>query len=144
MGGGERVLDIGCGSGVLAVAAIALGAGTATGVDLDPAAVAATRDNAARNGVADRLAVVGTVAALEDVGGRYDLVVANMLLPDLVGVAPVVAGAVAAGGAVVVSGLLVEQGDDALAAYEPHGLGPASVAASSRQDGWLALTLRAE
>ena len=67
--GGERVLDVGCGSGVLAVAALALGAGSAVGVDIDPAARAATRANAARNGVADRLAVLDDVARLDGTAG---------------------------------------------------------------------------
>jgi ribosomal protein L11 methyltransferase len=144
--GGERVLDVGCGSGVLAVAALALGAGTAVGVDTDPAAVAATYRNAARNGVSVRLAVVGDVAALavHDATGRgpgaYDLVVANMLRPDLAAVAPVVAAALAPAGAVVLSGALVDQRADVVATYGAVGLAPVDERA---EDGWLGLTLRA-
>jgi ribosomal protein L11 methyltransferase len=137
VGGGERVLDVGCGSGVLAVAALVLGASTAVGVDIDPAAVAAMRANAARNGVADRLSVADGVG---EVTGAYDLVVANMLLPELVAVAPTVGGAVASGGTVVLSGLLVGRRGDLLAAYRAVGLAPV---ASATDEGWLALTLRA-
>lgn len=137
VGGGERVLDVGCGSGVLAVSALLLGASTAVGVDIDPAAVAATRANAARNGVADRLSVADGVG---EVTGAYDLVVANMLLPELVAVAPTVGGAVASGGTVVLSGVLVGQRGDVLAAYRAVGLAPV---ASATDEGWLALTLRA-
>jgi ribosomal protein L11 methyltransferase len=140
VGGGERVLDIGCGSGVLAIAALALGAGTAAGVDVDPAAVAATRDNAVRNRVADRLAVVAHVDDLDEARGVYDLVLANMLRPELVAMAPVVAGALAPGGAVVVSGVLVGQRGDVLAAYRTVGLAPV---AEHAEDGWLAVILRA-
>jgi ribosomal protein L11 methyltransferase len=143
--GGERVLDVGCGSGVLAIAALALGAGRAVGVDVDRAAVAATAENAARNGVADRLVVVGDVAALADLGARdavsadFDLVVANMLLPELVAAAPVVAGALAHGGSVVISGMLVDQRDEVLAAYRRAGL---ELVGDDEDAGWLALTVR--
>ena len=150
--GGERLLDVGCGSGVLAVAALALGAGTAVGVDVDPAAVAATRANAERNGVADRLTVVADVAALDELAasaddepatGRYDLVVANMLASQLVAVAPTVARAVAPGGTVVLSGLLASQRDEVLSAY--RGQAPARLAVEGERDdeGWLSVTLRA-
>jgi ribosomal protein L11 methyltransferase len=140
--GGERVLDLGCGSGVLAIAALALGAAAAVGVDVDPAALAATADNARRNGVADRLTV------LEGDGGSgdharapgYDLVVANMLLPQLVELAPVVGRALAPGGTAVVSGVLDGQRDQLAAAHGAAGLAPL---ASAGEDGWLALTLRA-
>lgn len=71
--GGERVLDVGCGSGVLAIAAVILGARTAVGVDVDPAAVAATRANAARNGVADRVVVVADLADLAASADLADL-----------------------------------------------------------------------
>ena len=144
--GGERVLDVGCGSGVLAVAALALGAGTAVGVDTDPAAVAATYRNAARNGVSVRLAVVGDVGelAVHDASGRgpgaYDLVVANMLRPDLEAVAPAVAAALAPVGTAVLSGALVDQRADVEATYGAVGLAPVG---ERVEDGWLELTLRA-
>ncbi|MBN2624445.1 MAG: 50S ribosomal protein L11 methyltransferase, partial [Acidimicrobiales bacterium] len=127
----------GCGSGVLAIAALALGAGTAVGVDVDPAARSATAANAGRNRVADRLAVVDDVARA---GGRYDLVVANLLLPQHRSVAHAVAGVVAEGGRVVVSGVLAAQRAEVEAAYRSGGL---DVRAHRADDGWLALTLAA-
>ncbi|HKA82857.1 MAG TPA: 50S ribosomal protein L11 methyltransferase, partial [Acidimicrobiales bacterium] len=95
--GGERVLDAGCGSGVLGVAALALGAAEAVGVDRDPDAVAASRANADRNGVGDRLTATGR--PLDEVvtaGPPFDLVAANLLLPDLLAVAPALRAALQA------------------------------------------------
>jgi ribosomal protein L11 methyltransferase len=146
--GGERVLDVGCGSGVLAIAALVLGAATATAVDVDPAACTATAANAARNGVAAALTVVqapvgsGVAPDAAPVWGDrlYDLVVANMLLVDLVSVAPAVGAGVSPGGTVVVSGVLIEQGPAVTDAYAAAGL---TAVGSAGDDGWLALTLRA-
>lgn len=140
--GGERVLDVGCGSGVLAIAAVRLGASGAVGVDVDPAAVAAAKANARRNGVAGRVTVVegdadGGVAP----AGPYDLVVANMLAPELRAVAPAVAAGLAPGGVAVLSGLLVEQRSDVLAAYRGVGLHEDSDARTD--EGWTALVLSA-
>lgn len=137
--GGERVLDVGSGSGVLAIAALALGAASAVAVDTDPAAVAVTLDNAARNDVADRLVAGDDLTAVE---GGFDLVVANLLLPQHAAVAPPVAEALAPGAAAVVSGALTSQRDEIVACYADEGL--VVPAGSERlEDDWLALTLRA-
>jgi ribosomal protein L11 methyltransferase len=137
--GDARVLDAGCGSGVLAIAALRLGAARATGIDVDPAARDATRRNAERNGVRDRLSVsdasVDHVAATR---GPFDLVVANMLLPQLVGVAGPLRAALAPGATLVLSGVLTEQRQPLLAAYAP--LEPA---AEQADEGWLAVTFPA-
>jgi ribosomal protein L11 methyltransferase len=137
--GDARVLDAGCGSGVLAIAALRLGGSRATGIDVDPAALDATRRNAERNGVLDRLSVsdasVDHVAATR---GPFELVVANMLLPQLVAMAGPLRAALAPGATLVLSGVLTEQRRPLLAAYAL--LGPA---AEQADEGWLAVTFPA-
>jgi ribosomal protein L11 methyltransferase len=135
--GGERVLDVGSGSGVLAVAALVAGAAVGAAVDVDPAALDATRANAARNGVARRLAVADRVDRVDRPGDGFDLVVANLLAPVLVELAPAVAGALRPGGTLVLSGLLAGQRAQVLAAYPQL-----TVTAEQGEDGWLALRLR--
>ncbi len=129
------VLDVGCGSGVLAVAACVLGAGHAVGVDIAPAAVTVTRANAEANGVADRVDVSTT--DLADVEGSFDLVLANILAPTLVALAADLRRLVAPGGALVVSGILANAHEHVLAA-----LAPLRPVATDEMDGWVAVTLR--
>ena len=126
------VLDVGCGSGVLAVAALRLGAARAVGVDIDPAAVEATTANAARNGVT----VDVSLAPVDAVPGRFDLVLANIGAAALRDLAPALLARLAPAGHVVLSGLLAGQADDLLAHYAP--LTPA---ARPELDGWEALVL---
>jgi ribosomal protein L11 methyltransferase len=134
--GVARVVDVGCGSGVLAIAALLLGARGAVGIDVDPAARTATRANAERNGVAGRLDVLPTLGAAHE-QGRGDLVVANILAPVLVELARKVAALVGPGGTLVLSGFLDEQRDDVRGAYADL-----EVAAEASDDGWGCLTLR--
>jgi ribosomal protein L11 methyltransferase len=104
---GTTVLDVGTGSGILAVAAAVIGAGRVVAVDLDPDAVETTRRNASANGVADRVAA--SVADAATVTGPFDAVVANLTAGTLARVAAVLVQAVADGGVLVVSGMLVGQ-----------------------------------
>lgn len=133
--GGERVLDVGCGSGVLAVAARRLGAKRVVAVDIDPEAVRVTHANAEANGVAGGLEA--STAPVGTIGGRFDVVVANLLAPVLVELAPAMAARVTAGGALVLSGLLAEQAAGVLAAYP--GL---TLETTTREREWVALGLR--
>lgn len=107
--GGERLLDVGCGSGVLALAALELGAAHAVGVDMKPEAVEAARRNAALNDRDDRF--VATVDPPGSVGGPFDVVVANIARAGVVALAPRLVGAVAAGGWLAVSGISPSQAD---------------------------------
>lgn len=112
--GGERVLDYGCGSGILAIAALRLGAGSAVGVDIDDAALAAAHANALNNRVG--LELRNTRTALEE---EFDLVVANILTNPLRLLAPLLGRRVAAGGRIALSGVLETQADAVIEAYAP-------------------------
>jgi ribosomal protein L11 methyltransferase len=125
-----RVLDYGCGSGILAIGAARMGATTIDAVDIDPAAVTSTRDNAARNGVA-------LAPGLPDAAhGPYTLVLANILATPLKLLAPLLAGFVAPGGWLVMAGILERQAEDLRAAYAPW----LDVTVADSEDGWVLMT----
>ncbi len=109
---GCTVLDYGCGSGILAIAAARLGAARVAGVDIDPQAVEAARANAERNGVTALFA-----DSAQPVAGEYDLVVANILSNPLRVLAPAICAHVRSGGRLALSGILREQADEIIAIY---------------------------
>ncbi|MGI9225394.1 MAG: 50S ribosomal protein L11 methyltransferase [Woeseiaceae bacterium] len=113
---GRTVLDYGCGSGVLAIAALKLGCRKAQAIDIDVQAVTATGYNAAQNGVRDRLTVT---ASTDDINEQFDIVIANILAGPLAELAASVAQHVKIGGLLTLSGILSEQMDDVLEAYAP-------------------------
>jgi ribosomal protein L11 methyltransferase len=113
---GKTVLDYGCGSGILAIAALKLGAARATGMDIDPQAVIASRQNAGDNDVAERLTLVGDDAGIT---GEFDVVIANILAGPLVQFADSITSRLARGGMLALSGVLCEQARDVRAAYAP-------------------------
>jgi ribosomal protein L11 methyltransferase len=113
---GKTVLDFGCGSGILALAALKLGAARAVGVDNDPQARIATADNAERNGVAARLQVYAPESEPE---ARYPVVVANILAVALDALAELLAARVEAGGVIALSGILDGQDTELLLRYAP-------------------------
>jgi ribosomal protein L11 methyltransferase len=113
---GKTMLDYGCGSGVLAIAALKLGCASATGMDIDPQAVIASGDNAASNGVGERLVVVGSDEAVQ---GHFDVVAANILAGPLVQFADSITSRLASRGMLALSGILCEQARDVRAAYDP-------------------------
>lgn len=112
----KTMLDYGCGSGVLAIGALLLGSTRALAMDIDPQAIIATRANAARNNVGDRLTVVDKA---QQVHGTFDVVVANILAGPLVQLAESIAAHVAGGCMLALSGILSEQIDEVLSAYRP-------------------------
>ena len=134
--GGERVLDVGTGTGILAFGALLLGAGSALGVDTERPAVAAAEENAALNGLADRFAVRRGSVDVAD--GAFDLVFANLLAPLLVELSKDLAERVAEGGTLIVSGLLDRQEAVVADAFARRGL---AVVERVADDGWLALRL---
>ncbi|MBY6187711.1 50S ribosomal protein L11 methyltransferase [Marinobacter hydrocarbonoclasticus] len=106
----KSVVDFGCGSGILAIAAIKLGAQTVVGLDIDPQALTASADNAQRNGVEEKLTVYLPKDQPADL--QADVVVANILAGPLRELAPVISGLVKPGGQLALSGLLVEQAEE--------------------------------
>lgn len=112
--GGDRVLDYGCGSGILAIAALRLGAREAVGVDVDPQALLAARANATRNRVNARF--VNTETAPDC---QADLVAANILANPLILLAPLLARCLGKGGRIALSGILETQAEEVIAAYAP-------------------------
>lgn len=113
---GKQLVDYGCGSGVLALAALKLGADRAFAVDYDPQALAATDDNRARNSIESSRLILSDPQSLEC--GPVDLVIANILSSTLIDLAPVLRKLVKRGGQIVLSGILVEQAESVAAAYE--------------------------
>jgi ribosomal protein L11 methyltransferase len=128
----SRVLDYGCGSGILAIGAALHGARDIDAVDIDPAAVESTKANARDNSVT-------LATGLPDAAhGTYDLVFANILATPLKLLAPVLCAHVAAGGDLVLAGILDRQADELKAAYAPWL--PLTVA--DTEDGWILMTAR--
>jgi ribosomal protein L11 methyltransferase len=136
-GGAElaRVLDYGCGSGILAIGAARMGAQAIDAVDIDPAAVQSTRDNATANGVALRS---GLPDLVDPPQAGYGLVLANILATPLKLLAPLLAGHLAPGAHLVLSGLLERQADEIAAAYAPWLV----LQVADREDGWILMTGR--
>jgi ribosomal protein L11 methyltransferase len=128
--GGESVLDYGCGSGILGIAALKLGAGRTVGADIDDQALEAAAANAAANGVP--LEVISSRQSLAD---TFDIVVANILTNPLCLLAPTLASRTTAGGSLVLSGILESQTEQVIAAYAPFL--PLHVGAT--REGWVRL-----
>ena len=129
--GKARVLDYGCGSGILAIAAKKLGAQQVVGVDIDPQAVIASRDNASNNQVDAEF-----YDSADYLHAPFDIVVANILSSALMVLAPVIANSCKSGGLVALSGILDSQQDMLLAHYAQWF----DMHAPTQQDGWVLLT----
>jgi ribosomal protein L11 methyltransferase len=128
------VLDVGTGSGVLAIAAIKLGAKEATAVDIDPESVLATRENAAVNGVEESISVY--LGSPSVVSGQWSLVLANLDLGVFLECASSIAKKVAPGGEVLVSGLLPDQVEPCLALWPGFRM-----TEKREKNGWISLAL---
>jgi ribosomal protein L11 methyltransferase len=129
---GKTLIDYGCGSGILAVAALVLGAKQVIAIDHDPQALEATRDNAAKNRVADRLSI-HSVGQAPDI--QADIVLANILAGTLIQLEPTLASLVVPGGEIILSGILTEQASEVSQAYTGHFQMQDPV----EQEGWILL-----
>lgn len=125
-----RVLDYGCGSGILAIGAALHGARAVDAVDIDPAAVESARANSRTNNVALRTALPDAAE------GRYDLVLANILAQPLKLLAPLLTGHLAPGAPLVLAGILERQADELREAYAPW----CTIDVADREDGWVLMT----
>jgi ribosomal protein L11 methyltransferase len=125
-----RVLDYGCGSGILAIGAGLHGAGEIDAVDIDPAAVTATHDNALANGVTLKPGLP------DQASGIYPLVIANILAQPLKLLAPLLCAHVAPGGNLILAGILSRQAEELQAAYAPW----LALTVSDEQEGWILMT----
>ena len=130
---GKTIIDYGCGSGILAIAALLLGARQAIAIDHDPQALQATADNAAKNGVMDRLHIALPADAPDT---RADIMLANILAGPLVELAPELSNRVKPAGEIALSGILQEQAETVAAAYRPHF----RMDAPGVQEDWVLLT----
>jgi len=129
---GQMVLDYGCGSGVLGIAAAIKGAAQVVCVDNDPQALKATRDNAARNGVDERILVM-TPEQYQPIKAR--VVLANILAGPLIGLAPVLLTSLCTGGWLVLSGLLKQQAEEVTNGYRPQ----LNTFTTTEDEGWVRL-----
>ena len=128
---GVSVLDYGCGSGILAIAAAKLGAGEVVGVDIDAQAVSAATDNARNNEVSARF----SNSAVE-LKGQFDIVVANILSNPLRALAPAICAHLRPGGRLALSGILAEQAGDLIAFYAPY----LALEMAATREGWVCLS----
>ena len=129
---GKTVIDYGCGSGILAVAAILLGAKQAHAVDIDPQAITATQGNALKNKVQDKIACY---LPEQFVPFQADIVLANILAKPLIDMAGQISSLVAPGGQLVLSGILQEQAESVMNAYQQY----ITVSAPVQQEDWVRL-----
>ena len=131
-----RVLDVGCGSGVLAIAALLLGAREAVGVDTDPIAIEATTNNARRNALARR--VTARVGSLPSGEPPFDVVLANLIAGVLIPLAPLLRDELRPGGTLLASGIFIDRETEVTAAFEAAGL---RVGDRTAEGDWVALRL---
>ncbi len=142
---GNRVLDLGCGSGILSILALLLGADSAVAVDIDPAAPVTAMENLAMNGISpDRYRVlVGNViddtALRAEIGGNYDVVVANIVADVIIAMSQTAYAQTARGGVFITSGIIGPRGDEVKAAITAAGFEIVSV---HEQSDWLCITAR--
>lgn len=136
----QRVLDVGTGSGVLAIAAVRLGAASVDAVDIEPVSVRAAKENRDRNGVHDALRVeVGSVGTDEPFEGTYDLVLANIIARILIELGEGIVPHVAEGGTLVLSGIIETKEDAVRQWFEPRGF---ELVKRSQMEDWVALVYR--
>ncbi|MDQ3655584.1 MAG: 50S ribosomal protein L11 methyltransferase [Chloroflexota bacterium] len=136
---GDRVFDVGTGSGILAIAALKLGAVLADCVDVETVAVRATKENAERNGVSGMMAVeLGSAGPGEPFQGEYDVVLANIIARILIALSEALVRATKRGGHLVLAGIIESREAEVVDAFQAHG---ATVVTRRQMDDWVSLVL---
>jgi ribosomal protein L11 methyltransferase len=139
---GDSVFDVGTGSGILAIAAIKLGASHADCVDVESVAVRATRENADRNGVGDKIAVeLGSAGPGEPFQGQYDVVLANIIARILIDLSKALVSQTRPGGSLVLAGIIQQREAEVVEAFAAEG---ASIVTRRQIDDWVSLVLTRE
>jgi len=136
---GCTVLDIGCGSGILSIAAVLLGAGTALGVDIDPMAVQNARENAARNGQAEPQVQFTQGDLTRDITGRFDMIVSNIVADAIIALAPCVRRFLKPGGAWLSSGIIDTRAEEVITALQHENF---TIDQMQMQEGWVCITCK--
>lgn len=140
--GGERVLDMGCGSGILAVSALLLGAKEAIGVDIEEVAVRVSNENAALNAVAERARFIcGSLDNAVEPDCKFDVIFANIVADVIIAFLPAAKARLASGGVIITSGIIDTRQEDVLAAVQDCGL---TIVQHETDNGWVALVVAGE
>lgn len=139
--GGEKILDIGCGSGILSIAAILLGAGQAAAVDIDQNSVKTAAENAEKNHISGNSYktffgnIVTDRALCERIGGGFDIITANIVADVLIAMSPIFENFIKKGSILIVSGIITERCDEVIEAIKEHGF---THTGTREKDGWAA------
>ena len=141
----DRVLDVGCGSGILSVVSLKLGAGSVVGTEIDPVCMQATADNMKVNGLSMEQGkfyhgnLIDDISLQKKVGGEYDIVVANILADIIIPLTPVIPGCLKKGGIYITSGIINFKEEAVKQAIQEAGL---EILEISRQGEWVSITAR--
>lgn len=141
--GGDKVLDLGCGSGILSIAAVLLGADSAVAVDISQNSVETAKENASKNNIpAEKYTaycgdIIGDNALVEKIGGDFDIIAANIVADVLIAMSPIFERFLKKGGTLILSGIITERADEVIEAVKSKGY---TLVEIREKDGWAAIS----